>query len=95
MAALNTGGTVAFVFLSVEALIMLLVVLVVCFLLVRGMSWVLAKVKMLGEKGLPYFRVGHGFVTRIMNVIAAPFIAVGAVAAFVRGVASGIRRQFA
>lgn len=92
---LHGWAALATVLLVLQAFVVCLVVGVVFYFIGRGLSYVLREVPKQVAIGRRYLAQGQAIVGRVCDSIAAPFIAVGAIIAQIRGVCAGVRKLFA
>jgi len=92
---LHGWAALATVILVVQAFTACLVAGVVFYFVGRGLSYVLRELPKQLAIGQRYLGQAQAAIQRVSDSIAAPFIAVGAFAAQVRGLWAGVRKLFA
>ncbi len=93
--SLRGWSYIAQLVLSVEALVLLALVLLIAYFLVRGMNAVLNALPAYLRQAQQAMEQARRYVEMTSRLAAAPFIAVGSFAAKVRGLWLGVRRWLA
>lgn len=91
---LHGWGALATVLLVLETFVFCLIAGVILYFLGRGVTFILRELPRQFALARGYLAQGQAIVVNITNRIAAPFIAMHAGVARVRGVWAGVRRLF-